>query len=165
MEPPPKPLTSPSTSLFQVYLRLRPHTSTAASVPSTPSISIYPVLPQLPERFLAVETVDDRDDGEQSEEIDSPNHANNPRTLPTHITLHPPSRGAGAGARKRAVEKFAFSAVFEEQQTQLDLFSGVGVPEIVEGVLRDGRDGLVATLGVTGSGKVQVTFLRAQKIC
>lgn len=69
--------------------------------------------------------------------------------LPTHITLHPPS-----DSRKRAVEKFAFTKVFEENTTQLDIFNGTGVVPLVDGVMGEGRDGLVATLGVTGSGKV-----------
>lgn len=56
------------------------------------------------------------------------------------------------------MEKFAFTQVFEEDANQLDLFQGTGVLPLVEGVLGpqggDGRDGLLATLGVTGSGKV-----------
>lgn len=90
-----------------------------------------------PERFLRVE---DPEDDEGS---------------PTHITLNPPND------RRRAIEKFAFTRVFEEDATQLDLFQGTKVLPLVEGVLAahggDGTDGLLATLGVTGSGKV---FLR-----
>ncbi|KUJ07619.1 P-loop containing nucleoside triphosphate hydrolase protein [Mollisia scopiformis] len=71
---------------------------------------------------------------------------------PTHITLNPPNDN-----RRRAVEKFAFTEVFEEDSNQLDLFHGTGVLPLVEGVLGpqggEGRDGLLATLGVTGSGK------------
>ena len=59
------------------------------------------------------------------------------------------------------MEKFAFTRVFEEQTTQLDIFEGVDVPGLVEGVLDGCRDGLVATLGVTGSGKVK----RSQNRC
>ena len=70
--------------------------------------------------------------------------------MPTHITIHPPS-----DSRKRAVEKFAFTKVFEERAEQIDVFRGTGVVPLVEGVLGEGRDGLVATLGVTGSGKVR----------
>ena len=44
--------------------------------------------------------------------------------------------------------------MFEEDTTQLDIFTGTGVVALIEGVLEDGRDGLLATLGVTGSGKV-----------
>ncbi|KAI1453129.1 kinesin [Annulohypoxylon moriforme] len=70
---------------------------------------------------------------------------------PTHITLNPPND------RRRAIEKFAFTQVFEENATQLDLFQGTKVLPLVEGVLAphggDGTDGLLATLGVTGSGK------------
>jgi hypothetical protein len=87
------------------------------------------------ERFLSVEEPANEDE------------------LPTHITLNPPNDN-----RRRAVEKFAFTTVFEEEATQLDLFHGTGVLPLVEGVLGpqggDGRDGLLATLGVTGSGKV-----------
>lgn len=71
---------------------------------------------------------------------------------PTHITLNPPND------RRRAIEKFAFTRVFEEDATQLDIFHCTGVVPLVEGVLAahggDGTDALLATLGVTGSGKV-----------
>ena len=71
---------------------------------------------------------------------------------PTHITLNPPND------RRRAIEKFAFTQVFEEDATQLDLFQGTKVLPLVEGVVAphggDGTDALLATLGVTGSGKV-----------
>lgn len=86
------------------------------------------------ERFLAVEEPDD----------DS--------TTPKHITLNPPND------RRRAIEKFAFTQVFEEDATQLDIFHCIGVATLVKGVLApcggDGTDALLATLGVTGSGKV-----------
>ncbi|KAF2241616.1 kinesin family protein-like protein [Trematosphaeria pertusa] len=109
MEPPPRP----SSSLFDVYLRLRP--SNVANV-----------------RFLTVEE--------------------NGATHPTHITIEPPTN-----IRKRAVERFAFTQVFEEDAKQLELFRGTGAISMIEGVLgangHHGRDGLLATLGVTGSGK------------
>ena len=117
-----------STSLFQVYLRLRPPPSPLVQL--TPQ-SLYPTLPP-PERYLTVEPAGSQDG------------------VPTHITIHPPS-----DSRKRAVEKFAFTRVFEEQAEQIDIFKGTGVVPLVEGVLNGGRDGLVATLGVTGSGKVR----------
>ena len=126
MEPPPKPS---STSLFQVYLRLRPPPSPLVQL--TPQ-SLYPLLPP-PERYLTVEHP-----GPESQD-----------EMPTHITLNPPN-----DSRKRAVEKFAFTKVFEEQAEQIDIFKGTGVIALVEGVLGEGRDGLLATLGVTGSGKV-----------
>ncbi|TAQ87029.1 hypothetical protein B7494_g4655 [Chlorociboria aeruginascens] len=113
----------PQTALFQVYLRLRPAPSTNQSHPALSTS----------ERFLTVEDPVD----------DAP---------PTHITLNPPNDN-----RRRAIEKFAFTKVFEEDASQLDLFQGTGVIPLVEGVLGpqggDGRDGLLATLGVTGSGK------------
>jgi len=73
---------------------------------------------------------------------------------PTHITIKPPTNDT----RKRAIERFAFTRVFEEHSGQRELFESTGILPLVEGVLgapgREGRDGLVATLGVTGSGKV-----------
>ncbi|KAF9873628.1 kinesin family protein [Colletotrichum karsti] len=69
----------------------------------------------------------------------------------THITLNPPND------RKRSTEKFAFTKVFEEEATQLDVFHSTGISSLVEGVLAPhgghGTDALIATLGVTGSGK------------
>lgn len=86
------------------------------------------------ERFLAVE------------EAEADHEA------PKHITLNPPND------RRRAIEKFAFTQVFEEDASQLDIFHCTGVASLVEGVLAphggDGTDALLATLGVTGSGKV-----------
>ncbi|KAJ2993175.1 hypothetical protein NUW58_g1926 [Xylaria curta] len=71
--------------------------------------------------------------------------------VPTHITLNPPND------RRRAIEKFAFTRVFEEDATQLELFQGTKVLSLVESALSphggDGTDGLLATLGMTGSGK------------
>ncbi|KAF2765228.1 P-loop containing nucleoside triphosphate hydrolase protein [Teratosphaeria nubilosa] len=72
---------------------------------------------------------------------------------PTHITIRPPA----VDKRKKAVEKFQFTRVFEEHAGQRDIFENTGILPLVEGVLgapgREGRDGLLATLGVTGSGK------------
>ncbi|KAH7138928.1 kinesin [Dendryphion nanum] len=111
MEPPPRR----SSSLFDVYLRLRPSNATSA-------------------RFLNVEETD--------------------ATNPTHITIRPPTESSN---RKRAIERFAFTRVFEEGARQAELFKGTGVVPLIEGVLgargSHGRDGLLATLGVTGSGK------------
>ena len=119
----------PNTALFDVYLRLRP--SSATDRP----------------RFLDVEhTAVERDDI-------SHDHT---RAPPTHIMIRPPA--SDNNNRKRAVEKFAFTRVFEEHAGQRELFEKTGAVQLVEGVLgqrgREGRDGLVATLGVTGSGKV-----------
>lgn len=111
MEPPPRP----SSSLFDVFLRLRP--SHASDV-----------------RFLNVEETE--------------------AAHPTHITLKPPS----GDNRKRAIERFAFTRVFEEDAGQMDLFKETGFASMIERVVgqpgRHGQDGLLATLGVTGSGKV-----------
>lgn len=73
---------------------------------------------------------------------------------PTHITLNPPTD------RRRAIEKFAFTQVFEEDASQLDVFHCTEIVPLVEGVLAphggEGTDAVVATLGVTGSGKVSI---------
>ncbi|KAK8131134.1 Kinesin-like protein [Apiospora sp. TS-2023a] len=70
---------------------------------------------------------------------------------PSQVTLNPPND------RRRAIEQFAFTRVFEEDATQLDLFQGTQVLPLLEGVLAphggEGTDGLLATLGTTGSGK------------
>ena len=72
---------------------------------------------------------------------------------PSHITLNPPTD------RRRAVERFAFTRVFDEDATQLDVFHCADIASLAEGVLAprggDGTDAVVATLGVTGSGKVR----------
>ncbi|KAL1589626.1 hypothetical protein WHR41_01741 [Cladosporium halotolerans] len=103
----------PNSSLFEVYLRLRPSDADR-------------------DRFLDVDRTS---------------------TIPTHITIKPPADDK----RKRAIEKFGFTRVFEEDAGQLDLFHETGAVSMIEGVLgargREGRDGLLATLGVTGSGK------------
>lgn len=118
------PPPKPNSALFQVFLRLRPPGPNG----------LYPALPNgTSGRFL---TVDETEGG-----------------APTHIILNPPNDN-----RRRAIEKFGFTEVFEEDAEQLDVFHGTGVIPLVEGVLAahggEGRDGLLATLGVTGSGKV-----------
>lgn len=116
MDAPPqqRPTTS---SLFEVYLRLRPSHS------------------QSSDHFLDLEETKSG--------------------CPTHIRVKPPADDY----RKRAVERFAFTKVFQEDASQLDIFEGAGVLPLIEGVLgadgREGRDGLLATLGVTGSGKAR----------
>ncbi|GES61896.1 kinesin family protein [Aspergillus terreus] len=88
-----------------------------------------------PERFLTVE--EPESDGH---EIAAPTR--------THVTLQPPNDG-----RRRGVERFGFTQVFEESASQLNVFQDTGLESLIRGVLLEGRDGLVATLGVTGSGK------------
>ncbi|KAL2436528.1 hypothetical protein ABEF95_011654 [Exophiala dermatitidis] len=120
--------TSPQTSLFQVYLRLRP-----------------PIQPQVPkqkaekaEPWLIVEPASPA----------ATRTENEVKIFPTHITLQPPN-----DSRKRAIERFGFTKIFQEDATQLDVFQETGTADAVQSVLQTGRDGLVATLGVTGSGK------------
>lgn len=79
-------------------------------------------------------------------------NSNDAGAAATHITLQPP-----ADSRKRAIERFGFTKVFEEGASQLDVFQDTGMESMIKGVLLEGRDGLVATLGVTGSGKVRMT--------
>lgn len=73
---------------------------------------------------------------------------------PTHITIKPPADDK----RKRAIERFGFTRVFEHDAAQREIFESTGVVPMLDSVLgrkgKEGRDGLVATLGVTGSGKV-----------
>ncbi|KAL2834940.1 P-loop containing nucleoside triphosphate hydrolase protein [Aspergillus cavernicola] len=117
-------LTNSPSSLFQVYLRLRPPISQQQDDQS--------------ERCLTVEEPETSHSGADEPTI----------TAPTHITLQPPSDG-----RKREVERFGFTRVFDESASQLNVFQDTGLPSLVKGVLIEQRDGLVATLGVTGSGK------------
>ncbi|GKZ92920.1 hypothetical protein CBS63078_4608 [Aspergillus niger] len=117
---------SSPASLFQVYLRLRP------PMPQH--------LEEHAERCLTIETPEPKVTVEDGQETAA--------AFPTHITLQPPS-----DARKRAVERFGFTKVFEESASQLDVFHGTELDSLVRGVLVEGRDGLIATLGVTGSGK------------
>lgn len=117
--------TNSPSSLFQVYLRLRPPISQQQD--------------DLPERCLAVEGPD------TSHSINNGPSA----VVPTHITLQPPS-----DSRKRGVERFGFTQVFDESASQLNVFEDTELQSIIKGVLIEQRDGLVATLGVTGSGKV-----------
>ncbi|PWY66547.1 kinesin family protein [Aspergillus eucalypticola CBS 122712] len=117
---------SSPASLFQVYLRLRP------PMPQH--------LEEHAERCLTIETPEPKVAVEDDQETAA--------ASPTHITLQPPS-----DARKRAVERFGFTKVFEESASQLDVFHGTELESLIRGVLVEGRDSLIATLGVTGSGK------------
>lgn len=118
---------SSPASLFQVYLRLRPPMAQHVQDQAERCLTIEP-----PETKVIAE------DGLET-----------PAPFSTHITLQPP-----ADSRKRAVERFGFTKVFEESASQLDVFHGTELESMVRGVLLEGRDGLIATLGVTGSGKV-----------
>ncbi|RAK98283.1 kinesin family protein [Aspergillus ibericus CBS 121593] len=117
---------SSPASLFQVYLRLRPPMAQHVEEQAERCLTVEP-----PETKFIVE-----DD------------LATPAPFSTHITLQPPS-----DSRKRAVERFGFTKVFEESASQLDVFHGTELESMVRGVLLEGRDGLIATLGVTGSGK------------
>jgi hypothetical protein len=92
-----------------------------------------------------------------------PGNADNERFLevehsdehaPTTIVVNPPANDT----RKRARDEFTFTRVFEEDAGQRDIFDQVGVAQLLQNVLgepgKQGRDGTLATLGCTGSGKV-----------
>ncbi|KAI5845402.1 P-loop containing nucleoside triphosphate hydrolase protein [Tricharina praecox] len=64
----------------------------------------------------------------------------------TSILLTPPDR-----ARTRTAEKYSFTRVFSEASPQLEVFRSTVLP-LVHDAIR-GKDGMMATLGVTGSGK------------
>ena len=112
---------APQSSLFQVFLRLRP-----------------PMQKQDTEPWLLVEQPTPKI--QEGDEIQ--------KSHPTHITLQPPN-----DSRKRAIERFGFTKVFHEEASQLDVFEEISAVENIQNVLKHGRDGLIATLGVTGSGK------------
>lgn len=119
---------SSSTSLFQVYLRLRPPIQAVSKDRNDP--------------WLVVEPPAEIEPSESTVEPETMSH-------PTHVTLQPPNE-----SRKRAIERFGFTKIFREDASQLDVFEEIKVADSVKSVLQTGRDGLVATLGVTGSGKV-----------
>ena len=105
------PANSPPSSLFEVYLRLRP--------PSKHSLQNPRFLSTIP-------------------------------TQPTHVYITPPADPQGRN-RFRAIEKFSFTEIFDEAATQRDIFEKTVTPLFAEVV--KGKDVLLATLGVTGSGK------------
>lgn len=73
----------------------------------------------------------------------------NTKSFPSHVTLQTPR-----DSNRRWIEQFSFTKVFEEVASQLDVFEETGSIDILKSVLQTGKDGLIATLGVTGSGKV-----------
>jgi hypothetical protein len=118
----------PQMSLFQVYLRLRPPFQNQ-------------MLKEEPEQWLLLEPPSPTDKPEEDKIQTS---------YSTHLTLQPPN-----DSRKRAIERFGFTKIFPEEASQLELFEETGTAETINNVLSTGRDGLIATLGVTGSGKVR----------
>ena len=123
-------------SLFQVYLRLRP-----------------PFQNQMPkqqyEQWLLLEPPSTAAIESEKDQIKT--------SYSTHLTLQPPN-----DSRKRAIERFGFTKIFPEEASQLDLFEETGTAETISNFLSTGRDGLIATLGVTGSGKVRRASTRGQ---
>ncbi|KAK6356660.1 hypothetical protein TWF718_001000 [Orbilia javanica] len=108
---------------FQVFLRLRPPYHQS---PTSPNEGRFlTVLPPIPT--------------DSDEDIEHETR--------TQVTLHPPPNH-----RSQKIDTFSFTEVFDETCGQAEIFGRTVVP-ILDGVLRDGRDGMLATLGVTGSGK------------
>lgn len=105
---------------------------------ATPLFDVFlrlrPPTPHASERFLTVER-------------DTNGNA-------AQVTINPPHDDY----RRRAIEKYAFTNIFEEDASQLDVFNGANISALIQGALGSqdklGKDGLLATLGVTGSGKV-----------
>lgn len=122
---------APQTSLFQVYLRLRPQIdNNPPKVQSDQWLIVEPPTPAI----------------QEDENIITP-------SISRHVTLQPPN-----DSRKRAIERFSFTKIFHEESTQLNIFEETGAVRTVKSLLTEGRDGLVATLGVTGSGKVKAEY-------
>lgn len=70
----------------------------------------------------------------------------NSSEIPRSIHVTPP-----ATSKTRPLEKFTFQRVFDEHTPQLDIFRETVLPLIQDAVM--GKDAMLATLGVTGSGK------------
>lgn len=132
-----KKVTSPCT--FHTFL------ATANKMDTTPkpSMSLFDV-------YLRLRPPHTSSSDERFLDLDEPSNG-----VSTHITIKPPVNDF----RKRAIEKFGFTRVFDDDTTQLDVFDGADIKECLTGVLgqegKEGKDGLLATLGVTGSGKVR----------
>ncbi|EWC47222.1 hypothetical protein DRE_03341 [Drechslerella stenobrocha 248] len=77
--------------------------------------------------------------------------------IKSQVTIHPPSHH-----RSQKIETFSFTEVLEQSYGQADVF-GRTVAPILTGVLKDGRDGMLATLGVTGSGKTHTILGNKQQ--
>jgi hypothetical protein len=63
------------------------------------------------------------------------------------IIVTPPDRAA----RTRTIDKYSFTKVFDESAQQLEVFEETLLPLVADAI--KGSDGMLATLGVTGSGK------------
>lgn len=75
-------------------------------------------------------------------------------TTPGHSCVYVTPPPSAERSRSRAIEKFSFTRIFDEQSGQREVFEETVLPLLEDAVVR-GRDGTLATLGVTGSGKVR----------
>lgn len=69
---------------------------------------------------------------------------------PTSLYVTPPADPTGRN-RFRSIEHFSFTEILDESTSQRDVFDKMVLPLLRDSAL--GKDGLLATLGVTGSGK------------
>lgn len=68
----------------------------------------------------------------------------------THITLQ-----SSVTSQRCAVEKFKFTRIVQDQTPQIGLFEQLGMPNVIDTLLHDGRDGLLISAGATRNGKVR----------
>ena len=79
-----------------------------------------------------------------------------------------PRPGLGEAAKPRTIEKFSFAEIFPESGTQLHVFERTGLPLLIQvlggrggagdGVSGYSRDCILATIGISGSGKTYTIF-------
>lgn len=67
-----------------------------------------------------------------------------------HIYISPPT--THTSNRAPSIDKYSFTRVFDESSQQVDVFIETALP-LVRDAITKGHDGMLATLGVTGSGK------------
>ncbi|KAI5785975.1 P-loop containing nucleoside triphosphate hydrolase protein [Pyronema domesticum] len=120
--------TPETRDYFQIYLRLRPSTATN---------------PRDKEFLTVCSSTDAENNGGGNGNENGGNNGN--RINVTSILCTPPT-----GARGRA-DKYTFTSVFPSSAQQMEVFTTAVAP-LVQDALH-GRDGMLATLGVTGSGK------------
>ena len=125
----PGPQSSNTPTYFLVFLRLRPSSAHHPSFTDVRFISPAPAAP-------------------------GPSSSSSSNS----IFISPPDRartttgnGGGNGARG-TTDKYTFSKVFAESASQREVFTTTALP-LVRDAIQLGRDAMLATLGVTGSGK------------
>ncbi|KAF8437386.1 P-loop containing nucleoside triphosphate hydrolase protein [Kalaharituber pfeilii] len=139
----------PTSIVFDVFLRLRPPSHRClgnprflSTIPTEP-FHVYATQPPTISLLNFVTT------GHRKNE-----NLNESNTSQPAVPQVPTSRSS------RTIEKFSFAEIFPEASTQLEVFERTVLPLLVDLVKggngpdgRTGKDGLLATLGITGSGK------------